>query len=123
MAHRTFTDAGGCRWEMWDVVPQWTERRSGQDRRVQTQRIGPAYDRRFRAERRRALTDSRLRLRISAGLESGWLCFKSHGERRRLAPIPQGWEEASATELESLCCTARRMSWGPEVARHKEETV
>ncbi len=39
-------------------------------------------------------------------LRAGWLTFDSEGERRRLAPIPQGWEEASAERLELMCRAA-----------------
>jgi hypothetical protein len=31
--------------------------------------------------------------RVPAAFREGWLCFQSFTERRRLAPIPKGWEE------------------------------
>jgi hypothetical protein len=40
--------------------------------------------------------DSRSAERMPAAFRAGWLCFQSPTERRRLAPIPlgwQGWEE------------------------------
>lgn len=44
------------------------------------------------------------------GLESvwrnGWLTFQSGTARRRLAPIPNGWMEASPSRLELMCKVA-----------------
>lgn len=41
------------------------------------------------------LPKGRIKIAIAtaAGLEEGWLCFESAGEKRRVAPIPHGWEE------------------------------
>jgi hypothetical protein len=39
-------------------------------------------------------------------LKSGWLTFESADTRRRLAPIPSGWEEAPADRLELMCRAA-----------------
>jgi hypothetical protein len=39
-------------------------------------------------------------------LEGGWLTFDSRVARRRLAPIPEGWGEASTSALERWCRTA-----------------
>jgi hypothetical protein len=44
---------------------------------------------------------------VSAGLERGWLAFVSGDSKRRLAPFPQEWQTADATELERLCGMAR----------------
>jgi hypothetical protein len=35
--------------------------------------------------------------------QSGWLVFESVGEKRRLSPIPAGWQSMPADELERLC--------------------
>ena len=45
------------------------------------------------------------RMRNTLGaFEIGWLVFESSGgEKRRLSPIPEGWEDAPAPELEALC--------------------
>ena len=40
---------------------------------------------------------------FSSVMRDGWLTFECEGERRRLAPVPAGWEELSARELERLC--------------------
>ena len=50
--------------------------------------------------------------RVPAAFRDGWLCFQSHAERRRLAPIPLGWKEwdesALASALHSTHGMARR---------------
>lgn len=38
---------------------------------------------------------------LTPGLVGGWLCFEHGDEKRRLSPIPEGWEEALAEEMES----------------------
>ncbi len=43
------------------------------------------------------------RRRVSPGLEEGWLAFESSAEKRRLAPIPERWEELPVETLASLC--------------------
>jgi hypothetical protein len=37
---------------------------------------------------------------------AGWLCFESTRERRRLAPIPDAWENIDATALKRMCAEA-----------------
>jgi hypothetical protein len=37
---------------------------------------------------------------LTPGLEGGWLCFEHGEEKRRLSPIPEGWEVADAETLE-----------------------
>jgi hypothetical protein len=45
----------------------------------------------------------------------GWLAFESaHGEKRRLAPVPQNWESLTDRELSALCAEAT-----PQVLRKK----
>ena len=39
---------------------------------------------------------------VSHTLEAGWLTFESHGEKRRLAPVPLYWLSASDEELRAL---------------------
>jgi hypothetical protein len=40
------------------------------------------------------------------GLKAGWLTFESAGTRKRLAPIPRGWEDVSTERLELMCRVA-----------------
>ena len=65
-----------------------SERRSGTDRRTVSQR----------------------RITLSEGYGRGWLTFESLVEKRRLVPIPSGWEEASNSTLRALCDQAKRIA-------------
>jgi hypothetical protein len=48
-------------------------------------------------------------------LKGGWLTFESADARKRLAPIPRGWEEASVERLDLMCRAAEvvRRRTGP----------
>ena len=93
MPHRQFTDSKQTTWEVWDVEPSHAERRlSGSDRR---------RTRRTSGDRRQA--EDRTRVRIRSDLAHGWLAFESKHDRRRLAPIPTGWEVLDESALEQLC--------------------
>ena len=43
---------------------------------------------------------------VPEGLQGGWLTFESGNERRRLAPIPRSWEDASLEKLQMFCGAA-----------------
>lgn len=49
---------------------------------------------------------------VSPGMEGGWLSFEGEDEKRRLAPVPPGWEEGTDAELRLLLRTARRTTTG-----------
>lgn len=87
---REFKDNSGVQWRVWDVYP--SER--GKD--------GPT-------ERELATAELKGRFR-SAELADGWLCFESPTERRRLAPIPTGWEFLDASALAELAGRAGYIS-------------
>ena len=109
MGHRSFTDAAGIHWNVWDVTPQWTERRSGEERRRSDEDPAvdpPVLERRRRQSDRRGGAGDGSRIRIAEGLSRGWLAFESKLDKRRLAPIPPGWEELADIELEALCAKA-----------------
>lgn len=107
MAIRSFRTEEGVSWRVWNVIPGRradAERRAGDDRRSPDPVIrytGP--ERRTTPDRRRG-SPSPL---VSAGFASGWLAFESPAEKRRLAPIPQRWDELADAELERLCNAAR----------------
>ena len=105
MPHRAFTDANGVLWQVWEVVPQWSDRRTGMVRREESDRaeMMAMRDQRRVPDRRRGLPDRFPRIRLGNGLDSGWLAFESDRERRRLSPIPAGWEHVPESELERLC--------------------
>lgn len=99
MALREFRDEGGTEWLAWDVpaVREFSPARTGQDRRVNhTSNYHP--ERRVLRERRR--------LKTGSGLEQGWVCFQSEGEKRRLAPPPPDWEAIPEEQLAALCQAA-----------------
>jgi hypothetical protein len=97
MPYRTFSDSIGTEWQVWDIVPRLTERRSGEhtDRRVGVTPI------RFADRRResRRLSETR-RATLRGTYAHGWLCFDSTKEKRRLSPIPMDWTTCSEDSLE-----------------------
>jgi len=44
--------------------------------------------------------------RPSLKVPAGWLAFEGGGVRKRLTPIPPGWEQCDDTALEALCASA-----------------
>ena len=107
MAYRTFVDNDGTYWQVWDSQPSKFERRMSADdrRRLKLPWNGP--ERRSGVDRR---TTSQRRITLSQGYGRGWLTFESLEEKRRLVPIPSGWEHASNTELRALCEQAKRIA-------------
>lgn len=103
MASREFAGADGRRWTVWYVTPWWGERRSSPARRLE-QRGTAAERRQPDAARGRAVP----RFEISSALARGWLCFQHEDEKRRLTPVPPGWERMSDLGLEALCERAVR---------------
>ena len=74
---RGFKDPAGVEWRVWEVIPS----KAG----VETS----------------ARTQSRTSL-SSTPYANGWLCFESGSEKRRLAPIPPGWELRSPAAIAEL---------------------
>ncbi len=110
MPFRKFCDADGVEWQVWSVVPRVSlghESWEGIDRRSPDPVLGcPGV------ERRRAKVPAAPLL--SPGLEAGWLTFESATEKRRIAPIPPGWDEGDDRALEALCRTARVVMRSPQ---------
>jgi hypothetical protein len=96
MAHRQFTDARHLKWDVWEVEPSHAERRLAERDRRQTPRATPD---------RRQVTDA-MRVRISTRLTDGWLAFQAKHEKRRLSPVPDGWEQLDDAGLERLLAMA-----------------
>jgi len=105
MPCREFVDDFGQRWTVWSVAPLRAERRAASERRDLNRPAGRALLGRGR-ERRigpgTPATDRPLRLAVLPALLRGWLCFESDHEKRRLAPIPPGWESMSDRGLAEL---------------------
>jgi hypothetical protein len=92
MTYREFKDDDDRLWEVWEVRPAAIERRQADDRR--------RYPREF-SDRRASL-----QLRLLGGMRDGWLTFQCGNERRRLAPIPEGWTMLSDDTLRALAAKA-----------------
>ena len=103
MPLRIFRSSAGVEWRVWNVIPGHigeAERRRGYDRR------SPDPVLLYRGADRRVSTDRRNQP-SKPELSEGWLVFEGGGERRRLAPIPPGWEVRSDADLERLCGRAQ----------------
>lgn len=109
MSYRTFLDAGGRRWEVWLVTPAAAERRRV-DRRAASAGSEPftsGPERRKTPERRRV--PFHRSVAVASEFSQGWLCFESEGEKRRLAPVPAGWDEAGPNQLLTWLQAAKRV--------------
>jgi hypothetical protein len=88
---REFTDRSGVAWRVWDVYPTAINRRStGSMPVVDESRVSSA----------------------APDFADGWLCFESETDKRRLVPIPIGWEFRDPDGLEELCEMAAFKSSG-----------
>jgi len=59
----------------------------------------------FETERKAPAEQRRDHL-LPAEFQRGWLVFESATEKRRLAPVPDGWSELSEEALAGLCASA-----------------
>lgn len=55
---------------------------------------------------------------VATEYSSGWLCFASGGEKRRLAPVPVNWMSANDAQVAEWCRIAKRVvtcgpTWDP----------
>jgi hypothetical protein len=59
---------------------------------------------------------------LSAEYARGWLTFDSATSRKRLAPIPNGWENTGTDRLELMCRAAEEVAihTGPIPAMNKD---
>jgi len=109
MPYRTFQDSAGTEWQVWDIVPRHSERRtsSSMDRRVAIRPISFADRRR---EQRRVPQAPVARARLRGTYAQGWLCFENDGEKRRLSPIPEDWTTCSDGRLEEYSRDGERVT-------------
>jgi hypothetical protein len=112
--YRKFLDSRGRAWEVWMVHPSSIERR-------RMERRSPVENAIFLIEQR-VLGDRRAHLGTRAAVateySSGWLCFASNGEKRRLAPVPVNWMSANDSQVSEWCRIAKRVikcgpTWDP----------
>jgi hypothetical protein len=99
LALRGYTDPSGVEWQVWRVVP--TTRRAAEPR-PDDRRKRPDPD--YVGDRRRKP------FVLTPGMETGWLCFQSAEEKRRLAPAPAGWETCDEATLGTYLSMARPVS-------------
>ena len=74
---RGFTDSTGVEWRVWEVFPAISAATTSSE----------------------SLSQASLK---NTAFANGWLCFESPKEKRRLAPIPPGWEFREDPLLEQL---------------------
>ena len=97
MGYREFNDESGQKWGVWFVSPASAERRRESRRETEAAHLS-ASDRRVVPDRRRHAT--RARSAVAPGYETGWLCFESErGEKRRLIPVPEKWDQGDDDQL------------------------
>lgn len=103
MPLRKIRDSEGREWTVWSVQPELRPRRVLPDRRIAQQPYtGP--DRRRIPDRR--MNPDRRAL-VPPGTRRGWLCFQNGAETRRIALVPDGWENYPEWKLEALLRYAR----------------
>ncbi len=85
--------------------PNAAERRHT-ERRVRDEERTDDTERRKGRERRKPITPV-YHAPLAAEFKYGWLCFQTADEKRRLAPIPEAWEQADDETIEQWCCLAK----------------
>lgn len=91
MAHRRIADHARRVWDVWEVNPASVARKVTEERRSQ-----PGV----RVQRKE------MRIVVADELREGWLAFQCESERRRITPIPLGWEAMTDDELLGLLARA-----------------
>jgi hypothetical protein len=93
MSYRKIIDSTDQAWDVWEVVPSRVrdprDDHSGRE-------SAPAAD---AAPARRGIV-------VPPELQAGWLAFQSASERRRIAPVPSGWDKLPDDALLTLLSTA-----------------
>lgn len=95
---REFTDVLGNQWIVWEVYPRLLERRLMRERRSL---------RRGTLERRHEAVG---RATLPRQILGGWLAFQSSHERRRVIPVPDGWEDLDDRDLRGLLAVSKLSS-------------
>lgn len=109
MSYRTFVDPGGKRWEVWLVTPASAERRKADRRAASKEAVDiPGFSDRRRTQERRKNPFHRT-VEVASEYSGGWLCFEGDGDKRRLAPVPEGWYEAGPDRLAAWLQAAKRV--------------
>lgn len=95
------------------VHPSSIERRR-MERRSPVENAVFLIEQRVIGDRRATPATAGTRGAVASEYSSGWLCFASDGEKRRLAPVPINWMSANDSQVSEWCRIARRvMKCGP----------
>lgn len=54
---------------------------------------------------------------LPEGYRDGWLCFESATEKRRLLPLPVGWQELAPEQLSTLLGNATQVKRAAQYGR------
>ena len=84
MALREFSDANGRAWQVWETHPS-----------PPTAAEGTALEKFLSSRHKDGTSYPTVRQQFA----SGWLTFASGDERRRLAPIPDAWDQSGIDGL------------------------
>ena len=95
MALRGFVGDDGRDWQVWDTRPTMPSANAD----ASDANAPPSL-----------ATDVADFARISKKREGGWLTFTTVSERRRLSPIPDGWDSADDVTLRALLAVADRIA-------------
>jgi hypothetical protein len=120
--YRTFLDPRGKVWEVWMVHPSSIERRK-MERRTPVENAVHLIEERVLGDRR---SNAGTRGAVATEFSTGWLCFASEGEKRRLAPVPVNWMSANDSQVAEWCRIAKRvMKCGPtwDPADEREQSL
>lgn len=99
MALRDFIDRTGRAWQVWSTIPKPSPSGFSSTETGTPRAAGPG------PTRAAAPIPA-----FATGREHGWLTFASSEEKRRLSPIPGGWEEAPDDVLADYCERADRIA-------------
>lgn len=104
------------------VHPSSIERRK-MERRTHVENAVHLIEQRVLGDRR---SNIGTRGAVATEYSTGWLCFASEGERRRLVPIPVNWMSANDGQVSEWCRIAKRVlkcgpTWDP--ADEREESL
>jgi hypothetical protein len=85
MTHRQIIDENEHLWDVWEVIPSRVE--------------GLDAARGEMAPETLRISKPGRRILVPGELQAGWLAFQCGEDRRRLAPVPNGWAEMSDDAL------------------------
>jgi hypothetical protein len=111
MPLREFVDGQRRTWQVWDTVPKTASESAIFERSAQILAQTEARELE-EGTHGRAAAAAALR-RFTHGREHGWLTFMNGDDKRRLSPIPDGWERFDDARLSALLQRAEHVSKTP----------